>query len=756
MGTAIGKRLPRPDWRVKVTGQAAYASDMVLPRMLQGAILRSSEPHARILNIDVSQALRLPGVKAVITGKDTLGVKFGVLATSDRLMDRQALVTDKVRYIGDEVAAVAAIDLDTALAALSLIKVDYEHLPAVYDPLEALKEGAPLIHEDTPGNLSKRHIVEAGDLEAGFGEASVIREDRFVTQPEGHVPMEPHATLASYDAQGKLTVWTSTQSCYFVQLDLAKTLGLPEGRVRVIKPHVGGGFGGKADGMDSLDFCASLLSMKTGCPVKIVYNREEELIYTRRRHPLIIDLKTGMRKDGTFSARHCRAVLDGGAYNSWGPLTTILCSNWNLMPYRMQNFLYEGIRAYTNKAPGGAKRGHGAPQIHFAVESQIDMLAEDLGLDPIEVRIKNALHAGDLNPSGFYIPSSGFTECLKEAAEKSGWKDKWGKLPPGKGIGIGCSGFVCGAAFPMRRSPVAFSTTRINVTAEGQVILFTGAVDTGQGSDFTLAQIAAEELGISVDLVSVVAADTDLCPVDMGNYSSRTTMLAGNATKNAASAVKARLVEAAAGLLEARPEDLVADDGKIFVRGSPKRAVSFVQAVQAAYRADGGKEVTGEGVYVPNPKLISPSISFSVQIAEVDVDQETGHVQITNLTSAHDVGVAINPLSVEGQLEGSVCMGAGFALGEQFNEVDGQSIQSSLAEYRMLTANEMPKVESVDIEVVDPEGPFGAKESGEGTVGPTAPAIANAIYDAIGLRIQQIPLDPERVLKALESRLAGG
>ncbi|MDP2660128.1 MAG: molybdopterin-dependent oxidoreductase [Dehalococcoidia bacterium] len=756
MGTVVNQRIPRPDWRVKVTGQASYTSDMALPRMLHAAILRSPVPHARVLSIDISRAAKLHGVRAIICGKDTLGRNFGILGTSEKLMDRHALVTQKVRYIGDEVAAVAAVDLDTALEALSLIEVEYESLPAVFDPIEAMKEGAPLIHEDKPGNISKRHVVKAGDPEAGFKEAFVIREDRFTTHAEAHVPMEPHVTLASYDAAGKLTVWSSTQGAFLVQLDLARTLGLPEGRVRVIKPHVGGGFGAKSDGMDSLDFCASLLSRKTGCPVKIAYTREEELIYTRRRHPLIIDLKTGVRKDGTISARSCRAILDGGAYNSWGPLTTILCANWNLMPYRLANYQYEGLRPHTNKAPGGAMRGHGAPQIHFAVESQLDMLARELGMDPIEIRLRNALEAGDLNPSGFFIPSSGFKDCLEEASRRAGWKDKWGKLPPGKGIGVGCSGFVCGAAFPVRPTVAAFSSSRIVVSAEGHVTLYTGAVDTGQGSDFTLAQITAEEMGVPVEEVSVVAADTDLTPMDSGNYSSRTTMLAGNATKSAAAAVKEQVLDSAADLLEAKAVDLEAQGGRIYVKGSPVRSVSFLDAVKLAYGKQGGKQVSAERAYVPPKDKISPSISFSVQIAEVEVDRETGHVQVTDLTSAHDCGVPINPLSVEGQLQGSVYMGVGFALSEGFHHVDGQSIETSFADYRMPTVGEMPRVAAMHVEVMDPEGPFGAKEAGEGTVGPTAPAIANAIFDASGIRLKDLPFTPEKVLEALDKRAPQG
>lgn len=738
------RSLPRPDAKPKAAGEARYTGDMALPRMLHGTILRSPLPHARILGIDASRALRLRGVRAVITGGDTLGLTFGGIATAPITMDRHPLAMDKVRYMGDEVAAVAAVDADTAREALSLIRIDYEPLPAVFDPLQALAEGAPLVHEGSAGNISRRHVTRAGDLDAAFGESAAVREGRFVAHSEAHAPMEPHVCLAQYDAAGKLTVWSSTQSSFCLQQDLARTLGLPDGRVRVIKPHVGGGFGGKAD-MDSLDFCASLLSMKTGCPVKIVYSREEDLIYTRRRHNLLIEMKTGVRKDGTLAARYCKVILDGGAYNSHGLLTTVVCSYWNLLPYRIPNYQYEGIRVYTNKAPGGPMRGHGSPQIHFAVESQMDMLAADLGMDPIELRLRNALEAGDRNPSNVVVRSSGFRECLKGAAERAGWQKKWGKLPAGRGIGVGCSGFVCGSSFHFRPTAAALSAARVVIEPDGRATLFTGAVDTGQGSDFTLVQIAAEELGLPAEAVAIVAADTEITPVDMGNFSSRTTVIAGNAVKRAAGAAKVQALKAAAELLEANADDLQCDRGRIFVKGSPERCITFAEAVRGAYKAGEGRPVVGEGSYVPPAGSISPSFSFSVQIAEVEVDPETGQVHVNEVTSAHDCGVAINPMSVEGQLEGSVYIGMGYALSEQLSQIDGQSIQTSFADYHVPTAGEMPHVAVVHLDVVDPEGPFGAKEAGEGTVGPTAPAIANAIFDATGVRLTELPLTPEKV-----------
>jgi 4-hydroxybenzoyl-CoA reductase subunit alpha len=717
--------------------------------MLRGKILRSPYPHARILHIDTRRALRLPGVKAVVTGRDTLGVRFGVLATVAKLMDRQPLAVDRVRYIGDEVAAVAAVDEETAEEACSLIQVEYEPLPAVLDPLRAMEAGVPQLHDHAPNNISKRHVFECGDVEGGFREAFHVREDRFSTQAVTHAPLEPHTCLAQYDSCGKLTLWTSTQSPYFVQQDLAKTLGLPANRVRVIKPCVGGGFGGKSDGMDALDFCAALLSMRTGHPVRMAYSREEELLITRRRHPMFIELRTGVRKDGTLVARQCRAILDGGAYNSWGPTTTILCCNWNFLPYRLTNYRYEGLRVYTNKPPGGAMRGHGAPQIHFAVESQLDMLAADLGMDPLELRLRNALETGDANPNGFQIVSSAFRDCLLKAAEAAGWKEKWGKLPPNRGIGIGCSGFVCGAAFPVRPTPAALSAANIRLSEGGKATLFTGAVDTGQGADTVLAQIAARTLGIPVEDVEVVSADTELTPIDMGNYSSRTTMLAGNAVKNAALDLRRKMLEAVAERLEARPQDLAVEGGRIFVRGSPARSISFAEGVEVAYRARGGQALMGEGAYNPPPGRISSSFSFTVQVAEVEVEPDTGQTRLLGLTAAHDCGMAINPIAVEGQLQGSVNMGLGYVLAEDLPSEAGQTLASSFLDYRLPTAAETPSVLTVDVEQPDPEGPLGAKEAGEGTVGPTAPAIANAIFHATGARIRKLPMTPEVVGEAL-------
>jgi len=465
----IGKRLPRIDAPDKVKGRAFYTADMTLPGMLCGMIVRSPLPHAKILNVDVSRAVRLPGVKAVVTGEDTLKIKYGVISRSPKYMDECPLAVGKVRFIGDEVAAVAATDVDSAREAIDLIQVDYEELPPVFDPEEARKPGAPQIHDHAPGNISREFHLRKGDPDRGFLESDLIREDVFHTQSAIHAYMEPHAALASWDLNGKLTLHTSTQTPYYVQQHLALTLAMPPENVRVIKPFVGGGFGGKSDGMAALDYCAALLSRRAGRPVKVVYSRDEEFIAARRKHPVTIVLKTGVGKDGTIRARRSRAVLDGGAYCSLGPLTTVLIGTFQTLPYRFDDYEYDGYRIYTNKPPCGAMRGHGGPQVHFAQDVQMDMIAEDLGIDPVDLALKNGLHTGDETPAEFKIISSGLDECLRQVSEKAGWKRKRRSKRTGKdkayGIGLGCSGYPSGAGFYFTKTSSAHSSVvpRISV-----------------------------------------------------------------------------------------------------------------------------------------------------------------------------------------------------------------------------------------------------------------------------------------------------
>lgn len=747
--TQIGRRLPLLDAEAKATGQARYSSDVVLPRMLYGKILRSTLPHARLLRVDTSRAERLAGVKAVITGRDTSGVMYGNVVVPEGFRDRLALAIDKVRYIGDEIAAVAAIDEDTAQEALGLIKVEFEELEAVFDPEEALKPGAPQIHAHAEHNISRRQLMEFGDVAKSFRDAYLVREDQFATQATSHVPLETHGCVAMYESPSKLTLWTSTQVPFYVQDDLAMTLKMPRGDIRVIKPVTGGGFGGKADGMDATDFCASLLSIKTGRPVRVANTREEEFSATRRRHPMIIRLKTAVARDGTLLAKECHLILDGGAYNHQGPITPMVFSTRFMLPYRQEAIRCDASRVYTNKSPSSAMRGFGSPQIHFAQDVQMDLIAGDLGVDPLELRLKNGLETGDTTISGFHIFSSGFRETLRRI--------RGVRAPTGvkagdalAGWGLGCTGFPCGTGRRSHAGSEAYSGATVVAHEDGSVTLLTGASDVGQGSNTTLSQIVAEELAIPLERVKIVSADTAITPRDFGAYSSRTTMMAGNAALGAARRVKEQLLDATAQALEANVSDLISKDGRIEVKGSPERGLTFAEAVIGAHRSSAGRDVKGEGAFIPVTAEGSPSWSFGANAAHVEIDRETGQVVVRRMAVARDSGVEINPMAVEGQIEGSVHMGIGFALTEELMTQQGQVLNPSLLDYKVVTPLEMPPIDVLRVDVTDPVGPFGAKEVGEGAVGPNAPAIANAILHAAGIQVKTLPIKPERVLEGLK------
>jgi len=747
----IGRRLPLLDAEIKATGQATFSSDMVLPRMLYGKILRSPWPHARLLRVDTSRAERLPGVKAVVTGRDTLGVKYGNVVVPDGFRDRLALAMDKVRYIGDEIAAVAAVDEDTAQEALALIAVDFEEIPAVFGPEEALEPGAPQIHAHAEDNVSRRHLMEFGDVESSFRAAYLVREDHFATQATSHVPLETHGCVASYESLGKLTLWTSTQVPFYVQDDLAMTLGMARGDVRVIKPVTGGGFGGKADGMDATDFCASLLSIKTGRPVRVANTREEEFSATRRRHPVIIRLKTGVGRDGTLLAKECLLIIDGGAYNHQGPIIPAVFSARFMLPYRLEAIRCEAVRVYTNKSPCSAMRGFGSPQIHFAQDVQMDLIAGDLDMDPLELRLKNGLETGDTTISGFHIFSSGFRETVRRVRGVRGHKGvKDGHVLAG--WGLGCSGFPCGTGRRAHPGNDAYSGATVVAHEDGSVTLLTGAADVGQGSNTTLSQIVAEELAIPLERVKTVSADTAITPRDFGAYSSRTTMMAGNAALQAARRVKEQLLDATAQALEANFSDLVSKDGRIEVIGNPEKGLTFAEAVGAAHRSSSGRGVQGQGAFTPVAEEGSPSWSFGTNAAQVEIDAETGQVEVRRMAVARDSGVEINPMAVEGQLEGSIHMGIGFALTEELRTQGGQVLNPSLLDYKVVTPLEMPTIDLLRVDVTDPVGPFGAKEVGEGAVGPNAPAIANAVLQAAGIEVNSLPIKSEWVLEAWEDR----
>jgi 4-hydroxybenzoyl-CoA reductase subunit alpha len=751
----VGRRLPMLDAAAKAKGAAQFTDDLTFPGMLYGKILRSPLPHAKILNVDVSKALRLPGVKGAVTGAEIPDRQYGIVP---KARDEYALAKGKVRYIGDEVAAVCAIDPEVAEEAVELIDVDYEELSAVFDPMDAIREGAPIIHEGVANNTSFAIRKEFGDVEKAFAESALVSEDTFYSQPVNHAPLEPHAAVAQHDPlTGQLTLWSSTQIPFFLRRNVAATLQIPESKVRVIKPKVGGGFGQKID-MFAKDFCAAWFAIKLGRPVKFVYEREEVFIATRQRHPMYLTVKTGMAKDGRILGQQFLSYADGGAYNSTAPTMMALSCFFLMVPYHVPNLLYEGYHVYTNKPVGGAMRGHGIPQARFAVERQLDLMAERLNLDPAEVRLKNSIKAGEPHPGGFVINTCGFAESVRQAADAIGWKEKRGKLPFGRGVGMG------GASFPSGVTNMSHisSGAVVQVGQDGGVNVLTGAADIGQGAETVIAQIVAETLGVPIDIVRVTAADTGITPLDPGTFGSGVTVRAGNAARIAAESVKKKLFDCIADEFEANVEDLVAKDGVIFVTGSPEINITFVKALKTYQYKNLPMPIVGRASWMADtsepttlfnqPGNFSPNYSFMTQAAEVEVNTTTGKVKVIKMVTAHDCGRPINPMLVEGQLEGSIAGGMGQALYEHVITEKGQVMNPSFLDYGFPTTLEVPEMESYDIETDDPVGPFGAKEAGEGTQLSPAPAIVNAIYDAIGVNFNELPVTPEKILKALDEK----
>ncbi|MBI5014701.1 MAG: molybdopterin-dependent oxidoreductase [Deltaproteobacteria bacterium] len=751
----VGQRVPMHDAAAKITGQAQFTDDLVLPGMLFGKLVRSTIPHGRIVSIDVSKAKALPGVKGVITGKDIPDRVYGIVP---KAKDEHALARDKVRYIGDEVAAVVAVSQEIAEEAVRLVEVEYEALPAVFDPLEAIQEGAPLVHENLATNASASIHKEFGDVAKGFAESDFVFEDSFYSQAVNHAPMEPHAALASYDAlNGDLTIWSSTQIPYFLKRNLATTLLVPENKVRVIKPKVGGGFGQKID-MFAKDFCACWFAKELGRPVKFLYDREEAFQNTRQRHPMYLTVKTGVNKEGKILAQKITAHADGGAYNSTAPLMITLSCFFIMIPYRIENLLYEGYHVYTNKPVGGAMRGHGIPQARFAIERQIDLIAQRIGVDAVDMRVKNAIHAHEPHPAGFIINTCGFAESVTEAAKAIGWAEKRGKLPFGRGVGL------AGASFPSGVANMAHlaSGAVVQLSREGRVNILSGAADIGQGAETVICQMVAEQLGVPMEDVHITAADTGTCPLDAGTFGSGVTVRAGNAALLAANDVRKELFGFVADRLECAVEDLTAANRRIWVKGSPDRGLSLSDALHGYQYSDKPLPIVGRGGWIPPAEQptslltkngnFSPNYSFMTQAAEVEVDTETGKVTVLKMVTAHDCGQPINPMLVEGQLEGSILGGMGQALYEDSTCIDGQQHNPSFCDYGFPTMMEMPEMEGLHVDTDDPEGPFGAKEAGEGTQLAPAPAIVNAIADAIGVEFDRLPVTPAMVLEALRKK----
>jgi len=801
----IGKPTAMIDAAEKTTGGGKYTDDISVPGMLVGKILHSPYPHARIKRIDTSRAEKLDGVVTVAVGADAPN-PFGILPVGH---DEHALALDKVRYVGDNVACVVAVSEAIAERALELIEVDYELLPAYFDPEQSMKAESDLIHDRKPHNLEKDYHHVFGDPDKGFSEADQVAEARFIANEVTHAAMEPHSTLASFELDphtgrlGRLTVTSSTQVTYYLQHKLSLVLEMPMQQIRVIKPLVGGGFGGKSE-VIPLEIIAAIAARKAKAPVKITYTREEVFWAHRGRPRTIIDLKTGIKNDGRITSVKARVVQDGGAYCSYGVVTILYSGALLGALYDIPNIQYDGYRVLTNKPACGAMRGHGTVNVRFAFESQLDELALKIGMDAAEIRQRNLLKPPCITVNGLRVQSYGLPECIEKTVERSGWKQRKGKLPRGRGLGIACSHYVSGAANSIIRSDMPHSTVNIKIDRDGGVVVYTGASEIGQGSDTMTAQVAAEVLGCSLARVRVIAADTDLTPIDIGSYSSRVTFMAGNATLRAAEDVKKRIAAAAAKKMNCAAEELVFHDDVVFKQGSavpavkrdqaeevevtqagasvsgrvegqilrgslqqkrkeegPKEWMTFEEAVVAAIDFHGA--LTGTGSYAPPPEARggkhkgggvgpSPAYSYSAQVAEVSVDEDTGEVTVHKVWAAHDCGRALNPVAVEGQIIGSVWMGMGQALTEEMVWKDGMLMNAGMLEYRSPSSVESPEIEPIIVESIDPEGPFGAKECSEGSLAATIPAISNAIYDAVGVRLHESPFTPERVLAALRAQ----
>ncbi len=775
--TSVSLPMPRVDSADKVTGRARFTADISLPNMAHGKILGSPIAHGRIKRIDISKAKALPGVLAVITGADVPDTQHGV---SPARYDEYVLAKEKVLHEGDNVAAVAAVDERTAERALELIEVEYEELPVVLDAMEAIAEGAPQLHERYKRNINTVVDHSFGDVEKGFAEADFVREETFVGNNTHQAPLEPHASMAYWEYDGSVVLYTSTQAPHYVQYMLAHVLHIPLGKIRVIRPAVGGGFGCKA-ATSPLDLCSVILSKITGRPVRMVFSREQMIHYGRGRHKQHMKMKLGLDRNGKIKAFQSEIYLDGGAYTSFGVATSYYAGSMMPTLYHIPNYKYNGYRVMTNKPACGAFRGHGVPQPRFAFECLLNMMAEDIGIDPIEIRLRNAMTPNTRTVNDLDIKSCEFTATLQAAREKSGWSEKYGKLPKGKGIGIGSGGFVSGAGYAIYRGQVQLSHEKpvehfvkkpifphanaiVKVNEDGMaVIVLIGAAEIGQGGDTVMVQVAAEALGIPPSRIRVRTEDSDISPIDLGAYSSRVTLMGGNAVKNAALAVVEKMKPYAAALLGCQESQVAVGDAQMFVSGDKTRSVAW-EEVARKYFNDCGPLV-GTGCYKPPQGLggdykgatvgTSPAYSFGSSVCEVAVDLETGKVKVEKFTDFHDCGTPINPQMVHGQVEGAMVMGASETVMEEVQfDKSGHITNPNLHGYLIMTIKDAPEVFSGIVDSYEPEGPFGAKEIGEGCTCTVLGAVAHAIANATGVWVKDLPITPEKILKAIHAKQA--
>jgi len=759
----VGKRVKRVDGLSKVTGAAEYTDDITLPEMLHGRILRSPYPHARICNIDTSKAKRLPGVKAVMSALDILSITrtldrydgYGV-KTPDK---PRILAEDKVRFVGEEVAAVAAIDEDVAEEALHLIRVEYEELPSVFSPEEALMPGAPLIHDGVEKNIAQQFQFSRGDINRGFSDAKVIVEDRYATQNAHQCYMEPLGCICEFDINGKLTVWCGTMFPSGIRQSLSRVFNISESKIRVLQMEVGGAFGGKIQTRQIFPICA-LLAKETGRPVKIVYTREEEFSAGRPRESAVIYMKIGARDDGIITAREAKLIYESGAYSFIAPRMQRITSVRSDALYRYTNLKTEGILVYTNKAPVGAYRGYGNPEMTFAVETLLDVLAEKLGIDPMEIRLKNATQTGDTTVHGWNINSCGLSECIKKTAEAVSWKEKRSRKNAATGIGMACMIHIVNPQVPGFTGSTAYA----KILEDGKIQVITGEAEYGQGTNTSYCMIAAEEFGIPYEDVEVSRVDTDITPYSLGPFGTRVMMVGGNAVRLAVADAKRQLLELASNELEANIADLEIMNRQVTVKGSPDRAISISDVAKLKILRD-GRPITGTGAQEDHLYCmysqerfdpignVASAYYFDALVAEVEVDIRTGKVKVLEIVDAVDCGRVINPIGLEGQVDGGVIQGLGYTLMENLHRGGKHRVlNSGFLDYKVPTALDAPRIRSIFVESVEPSGPFGAKGGGEsaGAVS-TSAAIANAIYDAVGVRIRELPITAEKVFSELNN-----
>ncbi len=757
---SIGTHVPMVDGPEKVSGRAKYTADLIAPQMLVGRIWRSPYAHAEILEVDTSEAAKVPGVVAIVTGADCART-FGVLPIA---RSEHPLARDKVRYKGEPVAAVAAVDEAAAEQAVRLIRMRVRELPAYFTAQAALAADAVPLHERKPGNIERDVDFELGDVGQGFAAAALVREATYNCAEVCQNQMEMHAAIADYDpVRDRLTVHASTQVPYYVHLMLSQILDMDMSRIRVVKPFVGGGFGCRTECLN-VELIAALLARRAGGAVRIVLTREDTFITHRGRPETDIRMKIGLARDGRITAVECECTQRGGAHSGYGVVTILYSGSMLYAIYDLKNVKYIGRRVLTNTPPCGAFRGHGTVDVRFAFESLLDEMAGEMGLDPMAVRRANFLKAPTFTDNDLMVNSYGLPECIDWVERASGWRERRGRLPKGKGLGFACSHYISGASKPVNWTGEPHATVKLKLDFDGSVVVLTGAADIGQGSSTVLVQTVAEVLGLDMSRVRIVSGDSDVVPKDNGSYSSRVTFIVGNAAIDAANKLKGLLIAAAARRLDAEPGDIECL-GEVYRAGAQDKGLSFEEVVAEALKDSGTITVTGTYSTIPEShggkKYRGAAIggtmgySYSAQVVEVTVDEETGEVTVDKVWVAHDCGRALNRLTVEGQVQGSVWMGMGQAMSEEAGYHDGLMVTANMLDYRVPTIQDSPPIEVGIVESNDPHGPFGAKEAGEGSLAAFLPALTNAIADATGLRFNELPVTPDRVFDAIEKRRRG-